>query len=102
MSTPAGGSTPPTPDPNVSPTPGGPVTSGYKHDVPMTGTPLPPSDPWYKMMMIMFPDADPNTIGVYAHKFRDNCMKMFSDAINKLSQQSHETAEKIKKEIEGE
>jgi hypothetical protein len=96
------GNSPPAFDPN-DPVPGGkgPVTSGYKGDTPITGTPLPPDDPWYKMMMQLFPKADPNTIGVYAHKFRDTVMKMLSDEIGKLQQKAHEASQKLKQALTG-
>ena len=97
---PPGGQNPPAFDPN-DPVKGGAVTSGYKGDTPITGTPLPPDDPWYKMMMQLFPKADPNTIGVYAHKFRDTVMKMLSDQIGKLQQKSHEASQKLKQALTG-
>ena len=103
MSTPpaAGGPTSPGGfDPN-DPVPGGPVQSGYKGDVPISGTPLPPTDPWYKMMMHLFPAGDPNTIGVYAHKFRDTIMKMISEQIGKLQEKAHKASEKLKKALTG-
>jgi|GEM_PF-6378649 hypothetical protein len=99
MSTSPPGSTPPF-DPN-DPIPGGPVTSGYKGDIPITGTPLPPSDPWYKMMVQLFPNSDPNTIGVYAHKFRDSIMKMVTDQIGQMQKKMHEASQKLKDALTG-